>query len=185
MMSDQEARTILVSVWENNAHEAPSLEELQAVQAIGRFEGLYGSGRAKNNWGSVQCGKGPPCPDNCIELTDSHANGEKYQWCYQVYATPEDGCGHLVRLLTVYRPTTLAALKTGDAYLIAKTMRDTKYFETSIANYQKAIYDNAKTIAKSLGETLMISMGDSGSRFWVIPGMVAVAWMLAKLLKRT
>lgn len=163
MMPASEARAILLSVWKKTTGEVATLPELQIAQAIGRFEGRWGSSRAKNNWGGVQCTTLPPCPSGCFEYTDSHADGSKYQGCLRVYPTQEDGAADMVRLLTTKRPAVWSAMKQGDAGKVASKMRATGYHETASSKYQAAIYGNAAQIAKELGEPLKVKKGTTGA----------------------
>ena len=130
-----------------------------ASAIIGRFEGNYGLafGNA-NNWGAIQCSSPPPCPPTCVELTDTHADGSTYQWCYRRYPTSVDGAADLVREL-YRRDGVPEALASGDAARIANRMRASRYFEAPEARYAKAIATNATTIATNLGEPLVVAIG--------------------------
>ncbi len=162
-MTDAEARSVVLAAFAKRGIQ-PNLQAAQAVQAIGRFEGAYGSAYGNwKNWGAIQCTSAPPCPPNCVELTDTHADGTPYRWCYRVYLTHVDGAADLVREL--YRrqgvPDALAA---GDAQLIAKRMRATGYFEATEDRYAKAIANNAKEIADNLSEPLVVAIGGVPTR---------------------
>jgi hypothetical protein len=166
MMPDVEAREVVRAAFAKRGMDAPVLAELQGVQAIGRFEGRYGSWKGANNWGAVQCGK-PPCPPDCFAHVDTDASGKTYDVCFRRYTAPVDGAADLVREL--YRragvPEGMAA---GNADTIAERMRATGYFEgppamppetqyaKSIALYAKAIVANATQIALNLGEPLRV-----------------------------
>lgn len=178
---DVKARNILLSVWEEVTGEKPELAELQIAQAIARFEGAYGEGKARNNWGGVQCPTKPPCPSGCLEYTDRHADGTKYQGCLKVYATPEDGAKHLIKLITSKRPSVWEAMKRGDAGAVASAMRATSYHETAPSLYAKAIYSNAKTIASKLGEPLSVKLGPTKAQEKLGSAMVPLAIALAGL----
>ena len=178
---DVKARNVLLSVWEEVTNEKPSKKELQIVQAIARFEGAYGEGKAKNNWGGVQCPTRPPCPSGCLEYTDKHADGSEYQGCLKVYATPEDGAKHLIKLVTIKRPSVWGAMKRGDAGAVASAMRETSYHETAPSLYAKAIHSNAKTIAKKLEEPLTVSLGPTKAQEKLGNAMVPLAIALAGL----
>lgn len=101
----------------------PNLSELQIAGAMAQLESHYGKSpytnketgetAVLNNWGAVQAGK-PPCnPATSFEVTDTGAQG-KYNFCYKRYATPADGALDFLRHLTIKRPHSWAAMKTGD-----------------------------------------------------------------------
>lgn len=153
MMSDSAAREILVSVWPDGSATA-----IQAAQSISRFEGNYGAAWGANNWGAIQCGSIAPCPPGCVEVTDSHANGEKYQGCFRIYDSPEQGALSFIKLLR--KRATDDALNSGNADLIAATMRANGYFEAPVERYASAIASNAASIAHAMGETLLVMRAD-------------------------
>jgi hypothetical protein len=154
MMGDGEARQVVRAAFAKRGMDSPRLAELQAAQAIGRFEGRYGSWKAANNWGAIQCGA-PPCPENCFGHGDTDAEGVAYAACFRIYATPVDGAADLVREL-YRREGVPEAMEQGNADLIAHRMRATGYFEAPEKLYAKAIASNAKQIALNNGEPLRV-----------------------------
>ena len=154
MLSHSEARATLVEAFGARGI-APSAHALQAVQAIANLESFYGASR--NNWGSIQCRNAiPPCPPECSELTDKHANGEPYQACYRVYSTPLDGASDLVRLL-YSRPLIRAALESEkSAGELAQAMRKSGYFEAPADRYASGIRERAKIVAYDLREPYLL-----------------------------
>lgn len=157
-LDDASARAVLLEAFERQ-NLRPNAAALQAVQAIGRFEGNYGIAfGGANNWGAIQCGAAPPCPPDCVELTDTHADGSKYQWCYRIYPTRVDGAADLIREL-YRRPGVPEALASGDALAVATAMRESHYFEATAANYALAIERNAETIATNLEEPWIVKRG--------------------------
>lgn len=154
MMGDGEAREVVRAAFAKRGMDSPRLSELQGVQAIGRFEGRYGSWKAANNWGAVQCGA-PPCPGDCFEHGDTDAEGVSYAACFRIYASPVDGAADLVREL-YRREGVPEAMELGNADLIAHHMRATGYFEAPEKLYAKAIASNAKQIALNNGEPLRV-----------------------------
>ena len=160
-MSDAEARQVILAAFAQRGI-TPNLAATQAVQAIGRFEGAYGSAFGGwKNWGAVQCRASPPCPPNCVELTDTHADGTPYRWCYRVYPSHVDGAADLIREL-YRRDGVPQALAAGDADRIANRMRAAGYFEAPESRYAKAIENNARDIAASLGEPRLVRRGGPG-----------------------
>lgn len=153
-MSDGQAREVVRAAFAKRGLDSPRLSELQGVQAIGRFEGRYGSWKAANNWGAVQCGR-PPCPGDCFEHGDTDAEGVPYSACFRIYPSPVAGAADLVREL--YRRAGVPeAMRAGNADLIAHHMRKTGYFEAPEKLYAKAIASNAKQIALNNNEPLQV-----------------------------
>lgn len=160
MMSDLEARDVVRQAFAARELPAPTMAELQGVQAIGRFEGMYGSGikGATNNWGAVHCNAVPPCPEDCAPGKDSHPDGQKYAICFRVYADPVAGAADMLREL-YRRKGVPEAMKAGDALAVAHAMHKARYFEAPPKLYAQAIERNAAKIAKSLGEPHVMVRG--------------------------
>ncbi|HUU96630.1 MAG TPA: hypothetical protein VM487_12895 [Phycisphaerae bacterium] len=192
MLSDAEARSVLLQAFEARGLPPPQLSELQGVGAIGRLEGGYGSALGGiNNWGMVQCKTRPPCPPGCAETTDKNAAGVAYQGCFRVYDSPLEGATDMLR--EIYRrPGTPEAMRAGDALAVAATMRAAGYFEASAAYYAKGIASNASHIAKVLGEPLKMTLKGatsptspatprpSSSTSIVLPGLLAFGFLLLR-----
>ena len=161
--TDQWAREVVLDAWAaQHPGLEPTLAEIQAIQAVGRFEGSYGLATrpaawvGSHNWGAVQCGHGAPCGDHCFETQDSHADGTVYRWCYKRYPSAVDGAADVVRLLTDKRPTVWAAMRAGSADDIAGQMRETGYHETPAPKYAERISANARELAEALGEPWVV-----------------------------
>jgi hypothetical protein len=191
MLSDAEARKVILQAFELRGLPTPQLSELQGVGAIGRLEGGYGSALGGiNNWGMVQCRHRAPCQPGCAEATDTSAAGVKYQGCFRVYDSPIAGAADMLR--EIYRrPGTPEAMRAGDATAVAATMRAGGYFEAPAAFYAKGIASNASHIAKRLGEPLRMTLkgasspatpsnSTSSSASIVIPGLLAFGFLLLK-----
>lgn len=186
-MTDADARAVLLRIWATTTGEEASLPELQIAQAIGRFEGRYGfksDGTQHNNWGGVQCAKGPPCAPDCFEYGDTHGDGTAYRWCLRRYPTPDAGASDMVRLITIKRPSVWAAMRMGDAGLVASEMRRTGYHETAVGKYRDAIVSNAKSIAKALGEPLQTKKTGTATNKGTIVPIVAVALIATLALSK-
>jgi len=190
MMTDSEARAVLLEAFAARGIVSPTLAELQGVGAIGRFEGRYGSGFGPgvNNWGAIQCQQRPPCdPAKCIEHIDTHADGSKYGACFRRYPTPAAGAADLIREL-YRRPGVPEAMRAGDASAVAHAMRATGYFEAPESNYALGIEKNAESIAASLGEPAVMRRGggavvvpsDDGPGLGAVFTMLGLAIALAK-----
>ncbi len=187
MNRDQWARSILNTVWRDFGAPAPG--ELQAVQAIARHESGpgYGDGMQNaNNWGSIHCTTGPPCGDACVEHTDTDASGTTYTTCFRKYATPEEGARDLLREL-LRRSPVRQVLASGNATAIASAMRSTGYFEAPTEVYSAAIARNAKAIAASLGEPLIVSLAgpaEAGSELLLLAALVGWVWHASRPRRR-
>lgn len=181
MMTDRQARTILLGVWPGR-----SLAEYQIVQAIGRFEGNYGAAfDGANNWGASALSTAPTpaeCPIGTTGTLDHRADGSPYWACITRFSTPDAGARSLVRALTApRRPTVAAALRTGNAAQVARAMSRTGYMAQTPDKYAIAIQRNASTIARALGEPLRVTSSASSSRSSSIPLFVFVAAALEVL----
>lgn len=173
---DEWARRVLLTVWPTVLPgEAPTLPELQAVQAIGRHERFYGwaskppQGVGAHNWGGVQCPHGPPCGEDCYESGDSHADGTKYVACFKRYPTAEAGAADLLHLLTIKRPSVRALLRTGNLDAIAMEMRKTGYFEAKADAYAGRLLEHAQEIAHKLAEPLAVLRGGGATTPGPVP----------------
>lgn len=184
-MTDADARAVLLRVWGAMGLPAPTTATLQAVQAVGRFEGFYGDATkpegwaGSNNWGAIQCGHPPPCGDDCFEAGDHHANGTPYVTCFRRYASPDDGARALVNELW-RRPSVRAALPTGDLTLVARTMRNTGYHETAVGRYAGGLYRNAQALASGIGEALSVHLEEQGLDLVELAVLAFSAWGLWK-----
>lgn len=169
-------RKVLASVWPEVTGEQPNLATLQIAGAQADLESNYGLAQYTNrvtgeksgvinNWGAVQAGK-PPCTPPNFEVTDTHADGSAYNFCYRGYATPEDGARDLVRQMTIRRPTSWDHMKRGDIDSWAAQMRtvDPKtgvglYFEQSVEGRAHGIELRVNEIAQALNEPVMAKRG--------------------------
>lgn len=182
MISESTAKKAATKALETVAGEAKPAA-VQSLMAIARLETAYGwiKGAETNNWGAVQCGHAPPAiPGECIELTDSHQGGEKYQWCYKTFSTPEEGAIFLAK--TLKRMGCLPYMASGDARGLAKQMylsgyyggvsqwgkkgipnpkQDPRHQEKVIGDYSRGIVNNAKASCKALGEPLLLTVSSS------------------------
>lgn len=143
--------------------EKPTLGEVQAVQAIARFEGGYGenwkgAGFGSHNWGAVQCRRAAPCPEGCFQQGDSDHAGRGYQACFRRYESAVAGAADF--LMEIYRRAGVPeALRTGDARAIAHKMRAALYFTAPVEDYATAMEKNARDIAKILDEPHVVYRG--------------------------
>lgn len=161
-----QAREILAAAFREIFGRDGTLPELQIAQAISLGESYYGNAgyrnratgevvRNTNNWTAQQCGVRPPCPPTCFEATDTRANGEPYQACFRLFATPEEGAARFLTILYKQRPggpDVLAAASRGDYKEVSRLMRSHGYFELPLAKHQQALSSNIDRVAKALGE---------------------------------
>lgn len=152
-MDHLQARAVLIEAFAARGL-SPGLTAVQAVQAIGKLESNYGG--QSNNWGSVQCGSKPPCPSDCMELTDKTAAGTGYSWCYRRYASPVEGAADFIREL-FRRPGVPEALASGSALAATTAMRAQKYMELAADEYARRMVKWTPEIAKALAEPLLVT----------------------------
>jgi hypothetical protein len=185
---DRWARGVLRAAYVARGLPTPTRAELQASQAVARFEGGYGLGWPSSvqppphNWGAIQCGHTAPCGAGCFEHGDSHADGSSYRGCFRRYPTPVDGAADLLREL-YRRPGVPEAMRAGDPAAIARAMRVSGYFEAPASRYADAIDRNAQAVASSLGEPLAVGVSAPSSRgsgpAWWAWGAAAAALVAA------
>ena len=158
MLSDREARRVLAVAFADRGIAAPSLPELQGVQAVGRLEGTYGAAfGGANNWGAIQTHDKVPCvPGQSTEITDHDAWGKPYQVCVRCYPSPEAGAADLVREL-YRRPNVPDALRAGNADALAEAMHQSGYFaQRNVGAYAGWISWGAQRIATHIGEPWVV-----------------------------
>ena len=177
---EKTARQAVIDGWQKvYPGDAPTLEEIQAIQSIGALEGQYGLGwrdhaspvtglitsmEGSHNWGSIQCTCKPVdgvCCDGCGYWYDSMptADGQKYfEQCFHKYASPADGAAGIIKFLSNYKGV-MAVLSTGDLDEIAWQMRLGHYFlgfntdpRKSAEAYAVGLDKRAAATADALGE---------------------------------
>lgn len=166
-------REKLTNAWIELFGEAPQLHEIQIVQAVALGEGGYGQAKYKNqvtgetavinNWGATQCGHGPPCGPNCFEVTDHHADGSAFNWCYHRFATPEEGARSYLKILLLNRPGVRATLPQASTDAFVRAMKESRYFELRLDKYQDNVWNNVNKIATELGEPLAVHREEGGA----------------------
>jgi len=185
------AREVLLRAWQRwYPGDKPSLEELQALQALAAHDGQYGRGWPNkpnpltgyptsmqfcNNWGAIQCKCKPQdgvCCDGCGYWYDSTPTpqGQRYfEQCFRCYATPEDGALDLIEFLAKGYRKVVEALPSGDLDEIAWQMRLGNYFHgfttdkrEAAHQYALAMDKQATAIAEALGEPKVVYLGGSG-----------------------
>lgn len=160
---------------------------LQMIGANAVLESYYGKGwkvamKGSNNWGAIQGGapKNGVCPANSAMYDDYKldAAGNKipYQWCYRTYPTPTEGAKHLIELMTIKRPSVLAAMENPNSniYDVCKAMFDTQYYGTKFLSggkeispelQHKQIMERVAGISKPCG-TISAALGEPN--YWPI-----------------
>lgn len=172
MTSDERhrwGRTILENAWQGVVGAPPSLGALQIAGAVAELETNYGRGwkgpgAGSNNWGAIICTKQPiageaGCPAGCFPNLDSSPGKPAEMRCFRAYATPEEGAAHLIKLITVNRPGSLAAMSVGDIDAFSRDMHRTHYYEgtsldpeVNIDRHASKVAAGVAAIAKALGE---------------------------------
>lgn len=155
------ARKIVVDCLQKAGYPSPSLGMIQIVQAIGRLEGFYGKASnppewaGSNNWGAVQSGRPGPdgsCPVGSFGSTDTSPKSGttvKYKACFRKYATPEEGCADMLRIM-LKSPRERAAVEKGDVLATSTAMYDAGYYEGMFKDRDKAIAQHAATVSKNV-----------------------------------
>lgn len=170
MANDAFGREHLSAAWLGVFGETPALHELQLVQGVARLESGYGRGQYRNkvtgevavlnNWGATQCGHGPPCGSNCFEVTDTHADGSPYNWCYHRFSTPEEGASHYLKTISrIVARSQLGwngALASRSSDTFVRSMKEGGYFELALEKYQERVWNSINAIAQSLGEEVAV-----------------------------
>ncbi len=142
----------------------PTISERQYVQAIGCVEttygaGWHGAGVGSNNMGAIQSLDKPPCnPETSFLYSDTHEDGQRYQWCYAKYPTPLDGWIGLVRRLYIGRHRDIDGdmlrqlADEGDFMGAVAAQRASGYFELALSSYQKSVDSCLREMSQVLGE---------------------------------
>lgn len=155
----------------------PPPEALYAVLSVAGVESSYGN-VSYHNWGSIQCGHGPPCGDDCIELGDSHADGTGYRWCYKRYKTARDGAYGLASLLV--RRVGLETLSSGDPAGVAAAMKKAGYYELAEEKYAAALSARYKDVLSVMGASSGGGKGDGSGWAVLIIGAIGAALMFRR-----
>lgn len=155
----------------------PPSQALYSVLAVAGLESSYGN-VATHNWGSIQCGHGPPCGDDCVELGDTHADGSGYKWCYRRYNTARDGALDLARLLI--RRVGMETLSAGNMTSLARAMKEARYYELAEEKYAAHLEARYRDVLSAMGAPPPPrSEGGSG---WlvVLIGALGAAWVASR-----
>lgn len=167
-LSHRAARSIIVGPISQYLGRPPSLIEIQVPQSIAYMEGHYGhdyqnAEESALNWGSVHCkAPHPPCPGCFVAKDVSPKSGKRYDACFRIYATDEEGAADLVR--EVYRRRIVReAIPSGDSLHIADAMERSSYFkaypkvrEKRVWGYASTMHEVAEEIARHMREPLML-----------------------------
>jgi hypothetical protein len=186
MLSHQSARAVLIVAFRELFGRDPKRIEMQFAQAVALYESGYGSYRfynhindeyitETNNWGSVHCKDMPPCPPDCFEATDTHADGTKYLACFKRFNTPAQGATYFVREFYKRRPTVLAAANSGSIQNVADAINATDYSVSSPAKIANALTIRLSEISKALGEPMPKSGGSTPWRLILGISVIGIA----------
>ena len=149
-----------------------TLEEVQAVQVIGRLESLYGRGwsntangpgsEESHNWGAIQFikGKAADLVSGSFVTQDSHRDGTTYRFPYCSYSDDVNGCRHLVRLMEQ-----MGALKvardTRQVRAVSSQLGRRGYYEGRGKNAAEAYWNHYQACKRHLA-TIAAACGDTG-----------------------
>ncbi len=139
----------------------PPRSALYAVLAVAGVESGYGA-VSTNNWGSIQCGHGPPCGNDCVPLGDTHADGEGYTWCYRRYGTPREGALSLAQLLV--KRIGLETLSSGEPRHTAAAMKRAGYYELEESKYADALSARYRDVLTAMGVSPAAPSADVGPK---------------------
>jgi hypothetical protein len=188
----KDARRELLLAWAFEFPDTePTLEALQAILAIGYFEGKWGMPegdpvwQGSNNWGAVQdaaanlrTGKPkasdpePDCGPTAFAHVDHDAKGNAYWGCFRKYTSMREGARDLIRVLH-RMPHAWEAIDSGNATKLAFAMHADKYFELEPAEYAKRLASAAKTVAALTGDPLVVKYKKGGGWWWVFGFAIA------------
>jgi hypothetical protein len=185
MLSHQAARGAIIMAFRELFGRDPKRIEAQFAQAVALYESGYGSYRFFNhetgeyvtdtkNWGSVHCGQMPPCPPDCFEATDTHADGTKYLACFKRFSSAGDGARFFVRTFYKQRPALLAAANSASIENVAEAIHATHYSEASPQKLVGALTTSLVKITQALNEPMPKATGGS-IRWRLILGISALA----------
>jgi hypothetical protein len=162
--SDAWARGILLQAFAAEGIPAPSAAVIQTVQAQCRGEGAYGLATKPpgwellHNWGGVHSKELPPCDVGNLEI---HDNGR--QVCAKGYETDLDGARAVLRIIRKVIPS----FESGDLAVSAAAIQTKYHYTADIDNdkgtsYTDMLWNNAKVLAKNIGEPLAVRRGGRG-----------------------
>jgi hypothetical protein len=188
----KEARRELLLAWAFEFPDTePTPEALQAILAIGYFEGKWGSPAndpvwfGSNNWGAVQDGAAnvrtgrppasepePDCGSTAFAHVDHNAKGEPYWACFRKYVNMREGARDLIRVLR-RMPHAWAEIDSGDATRLAFGMHKDRYFELEPGEYANRLAGAAATVARLTGDPLVVKYRKRGGWWWAFGFAVA------------
>lgn len=169
-LTSQEARAILdPAVVQVFGEGVVSPRGVDLIQGLNRYETGYGAkwngvdcpgADTSNNWGGVKTGgakwatanEAKCTPGKSFACQDRDAAGNRWWYCFRIYATPQEGAADVVRIL-FKNQYTRAYLQGGgdDPAEFAAAMRRGGYFEEGLSVYAKNLADNVAIVRKDLG----------------------------------
>lgn len=171
---EQWARSVVVEACRRELKRPITLEEVQAVQTIGRLESTYGRGwstsrngpgsEESKNWGAVQYIKGQATDIvlGSFVTKDSHRDGTVYSFPYCTYSTDVAGCRHVVRLLE--RMGALkAARETRHIRAVSLALGRCGYYEGSGATASEAYWNHFQACLRNL-KIIVAGCGDADGK---------------------
>lgn len=149
----EQATGLAREAFESVIHEAPTRNELRILLAVGLHETTFGQGwheegADSNNMGAIQANQSWTGETfGGIDTHPTETGGTvSYQQAFRKYPSPLEGWKDLVRVLYVQMGAVRSAARTGDPFVVAKEMREAKYYEGQgatqaqrIGNYEQAL----------------------------------------------
>ena len=134
MPSHQEARQVVAQAVAQVLGKAPTLAQVQAVQAVCYLETKYGTavppaGVGSNNWGNYHWVEGSKNgrATGYYDGADATSDGKGYAQKFRTYATPVDGVADVAGHLNG-SGALAAAIDPGTVWAVATAMRKGRYY---------------------------------------------------------
>ena len=168
------ARSIVIEACRRELKRPITLEEVQAVQTIGRLESTYGRGWSNSrngpgsedskNWGAIQFirGKASDLVIGSFVTRDSHRDGSTYTFPYCSYPTDVAGCRHVVRLLEQMGVLEVAR-KTRHIRAVSSQLGRRGYYEGSGKTAAEAYWNHFQACLRNL-RIIRAGCGDEEGR---------------------
>ena len=178
MMSDAQAREVVIAAFQTVHGRDPNLAEAQFFGALGMLEGGYGSAfSGAHNWGGVhackppegaaigdiyQCQSGPAIVVQ--ESKDGNVAATGYLWGMRVYPDDTQGEAHVLQLFAKNYAPAWELVKAGKGRKAVYKMSDLGYFGLAPEKYVEAVKRASTQIANHVdGGNLALDFGGSGS----------------------
>lgn len=163
-VGDRYARALIAKSLTRELGREPCPAELQAIQAVARYESEYGkgwkdAGIGSNNWGAIVS---PTCdPEWSFSYGDSSPARGKYTACFVRYDTPMAGAAALVRTIVRRDSVMVNLCSLPHLEQFAASLYVTNYYagagatgDERIARYNSALVRHVRRISFELDEPI-------------------------------